>query len=154
MRRFLICLVSCLMVWSLIGGALGEDEHTFMTVIASQLNGRAYPTTKSVQEAFFDYGDRIEATGKWSDDYQWVEVVGSESGTTWCKAQYLTERTESFTVINEGRKAVKIRKSPVDGKVVGYLKAGKTLKISQVILGWGKCQSGWIDLEYLCEDYD
>lgn len=132
-------------------------EHAFgsemvpMRVIASQLNGRAWPTRKSQLEAFFDYGDIVQATGKWSDDHDWVEIKGGESGTVWCDARYLTERMDHFIASNEGRRSVKIRKHPVDGKVVGYLRGGKTLKITQVVLGWGRCDRGWIDLGYLCE---
>lgn len=141
-----VCLVVCLCLAQV---AFGEERT--MYVIADLLNGRAWPTTKSRQEAFFEYGDQVTATGKWSEDKQWIEIKGGEGGTVWCKAQYLTERMNSFTASNEGRKSVRIRKSPVNGKVVGYLKGGRTLEITQVILGWGKCGKGWIDMEYLCE---
>lgn len=152
-KHFWIVIVIVVVLLTIARHGFGE-ETIRMTVIASQLNGRAWPTTKSRQEAFFDYGDMVEATGKWSEDKKWVEIKGGEGGTVWCMAKYLTERTDSFVASNEGRKAVKIRKSPVDGKVVGYLKGGKTVKISQVILGWGKCKTGWIDLSYLCEEVD
>ena len=149
-RNFWIVLVILVVLFAVMKNAFGE-EPVSMTVIASQLNGRAWPTTKSRQEAFFDYGDVIESTGKWSDDRKWVEIKGGEGGTVWCMAKYLTERMDCFVASNEGRRSVKIRNVPVDGKVVGYLKGGKAVKISQVILGWGKCKSGWIDLDYLCE---
>lgn len=151
--RFLVVLITLVMVFTSV--SIAEDaevsEPVEMIVIASQLNGRAYPTKKSSKEAFFDYGDVVNATGKWSEDHKWIEIMAGEGGTVWCKAEYLTERTDSFIASNEGRKAVRIRKSPVDGRVTGYLKAGKTTKITQVILGWGKCSKGWIDLGYLCE---
>ncbi|MBO6270839.1 MAG: SH3 domain-containing protein [Clostridium sp.] len=150
LRDFWIVLVVIVVLFAAVKCAFGEDSVK-MTVIASQLNGRAFPTTKSRQEALFDYGDVVNSTGKWSDDHKWIEIKGGEGGTVWCMAKYLTERMDCFTASNEGRRAVKIRKTPVDGKVIGYLKEGKTVEISQVILGWGKCKSGWIDLGYLCE---
>lgn len=150
LRHFWIWIAVIVALFAAMKWAIGEGETT-MFVTASQLNGRAFPTTKSRVEAFFDYGDLVEATGKWSDDHKWVEIKGGEGGTVWCMARYLTERTESFKAVNEGRKSVNIRKSPVEGKVVGKLKGGRMIKISQVVLGWGKCKSGWIDLEYLCE---
>lgn len=120
-----------------------------MVVTATMLNGRAKPTTKSTIEAFFDRGDLVEPTGKWSDDRQWVEVVAGETGTVWCAAGYLTECPEPVYFINDYGASVKIRRSPVDGKVVGYLKPDETLLITQVVLGWGKSDKGWINIGYL-----
>ena len=122
-----------------------------LQVTASVLNGRAWPRKSAKVEAFWDDGDWVESTGKWSNDHQWVEIYGGEDGTVWCSIRYLTERPMPFKVQNEGRKSVKIRKTPVDGKVVGYLKSGQTTTITQVVLGWGKCKSGWIDIGYLVE---
>lgn len=149
-KYFWIVIVIAVIVFCFMEKAFGDDSIQ-VRVIANQLNGRSWPTVKSRQEALFDYGDVIEATGKWSDDHNWIEVKAGEDGTVWCKACYLTERMDSFVASNEGKRAVKIRKRPIDGKVVGYLKGGRTLKITQVVLGWGKCNSGWIDLGYLCE---
>lgn len=115
------------------------------------LNGRAWPRKTASIEAHYADGEWVDATGKWSDDHKWIEVVGGESGTVWCSMAYLTERPHSFKVLNEHKTGVKIRKTPVNGTVVGYLKPGKTLTITQVVLGWGKCKSGWIDLQYLVE---
>ena len=155
-----VLTILCIFIFGVVlfttgrGESIEDEEHiepVYLTVIASQLNCRAFPTTKSHKEAFFDYGDVIEATGKWSEDYKWIEVVAGEGGSAWCMAKYLTERTDSFIASNEGRKSVRIRKSPVDGRVMGYLRPEKTVKITQVVLGWGKCKKGWIDLGYLCE---
>lgn len=94
----------------------------------------------------------LEATGEWSDDHKWVQVRGGEIGLVWCCADYVTERTDAFRVTNESKRKIKIRSKPVNGKVTGYLKPGRSLTISRVVLGWGKCKSGWIDLEYLIEE--
>lgn len=136
----------------LIPTASVSEEPTAieMYVLASQLNGRDRPSKKAHIEARFDYGETVQCTGKWSDDMQWLEVKGGESGTCWCKAKYLTERFNSFKVENEHKTRIKIRNWP-EGKVRSYLGAGKTIEITQVLLGWGKCSRGWIDLGYLVE---
>ena len=133
------------------GGQPIKDDAPRLMVTASVLNGRAWPRKTAHKEAFWDDGDWVYSTGKWSDDRKWVEVYGGEAGTCWCYVQYLNERTESFKALNECGHKVKIRKTPVDGKVTGYLKNGKTVTITQVVLGWGKCKTGWIDLGYLVE---
>ena len=142
-----IILLACALF---MNPAIGEGDAKLL-VTASILNGRAWPRTTAKIEAFYDDGEWVDATGKWSDDRKWIEVIGGETGTVWCAMKYLTERPMTFKVINENRSSVKIRKHPVDGAVVGYLKPGKTLKITQVVLGWGKCKSGWVDLDYLVE---
>lgn len=127
-------------------------EETAFYVTANLLNGRLLPNRHASIEAFFDHGDCLEGTGNWSKDHLWVEVVAGENGVAWCDIRYLTERTDSFKVRNYGRKPVKIRSHPVNGRIVGYLKPNKTLTISRVVLGWGRCKSGWIDLECVIEE--
>lgn len=120
-------------------------------MIPRLLNGRANPTKIAQIESKFDSGDILEFTGNWSKDYQWVEVYGGETGTVWVHIDYVSEVTKPYTVKNYDYKEVKIRSSPVKGKVKGYLKKGKTLEITQVIDNWGRCSKGWIDLSYLEE---
>ena len=141
-------LLSLILLTALIvSTAISED----LIVTASILNGRERPGTNAAIEAFWDRGDLVEPTGEWSTDHQWVEIFGGETGTVWCSIKYLTERSEPFKVTNENRSSIKIRKRPVNGTVIGYLKPGKTITITQVVLGWGKCKSGWVDLGYLVE---
>lgn len=131
-------------------GKAEDSKEVQMYVIASQLNGRAFPTKKAQIEARFDYGEVVTSTGRWSEDMKWVEIKGGDSGTCWCKADYLTERLHPFTVENEHKTKIKIRSLP-NGKARSYLGPGRTLKITQVVLGWGKSKRGWVDLEYLIE---
>ena len=128
------------------------DELTNMYVTASILNGRASPSKKATKEARFDNGDRVQTTGEWSSDYHWIEIIGGETGTVWCDIRYLTERKGVFMVRNNHKTPVKIRKFPVKGKITGYLKKGKSIVIDQVVLGWGHCEMGWIDLFYVDEE--
>ena len=117
-----------------------------MYVMVNLLNGRASPSKKAKIEARFDQGDDILATGEWSEDHHWIEVVGGETGTVWVYADYVSENKGHFYVINENYKQVKIRARPIDGKITGYLKRGKIIDVTSVVLGWGKTDKGWIDL--------
>lgn len=152
-RVFLVILAFTI----LFSTALAYDETNieghFVTVTARLLNGRMTPSKGAMKTAFFDRGDVVELTGRWSDDHDWVEVVAGEAGTCWVARQYVTERTESFTVYNRDYKKVKIRKKPYDkSKVAGYLRKDREIEITKVLLGWGKCKLGWIDLYYVEEE--
>ena len=150
------CLFLCLFML-ISSSALAVDDsnmegHTAI-VTAKLLNGRMNPSKGAMKTAFFDRGDTIELTGYWSDDHEWVEVYAGESGACWVAKQYVTERTGTFTVVNTDYNKVKIRKKPTDmSKTTGYLKQGKEIEITQVLLGWGRCKLGWIDLYYVQEE--
>ena len=113
------------------------------------LNGRANPRRTGFVEARFDEGDRLDATGEWSPDHHWIEVYGGETGTVWVYADYVSESKRDIQMMNVDHNKVKIRSRPVDGKITGYLKRGKKVVITHVVLGWGKCSKGWIDLSLL-----
>jgi len=157
MRRaialFLLLFLATVAVLAFTARPAHASEEVQMYVIASQLNGRTFPSKKSNVECRFDYGEIVTSTGNWSDDMKWVEVKGGENGTCWCSSNYLTERLREFTVENEHKTKIKIRSTP-GGKVRSYLKPGGKLKITQVVLGWGKSSRGWVDLEYLIEIED
>ena len=155
MKRIL-CLLLCLFVLVPSACMAVDDSnmegHTAI-VTAKLLNGRMNPSKGAMKTAFFDRGDAIELTGYWSDDHEWVEVYAGEAGACWVAKQYVTERTGSFTVINSDYNKVKIRKKPTEkSKTTGYLRQGKEIEITQVILGWGRCKLGWIDLYYVQEE--
>lgn len=122
-----------------------------MFVMATQLNGRANPRKTAFVEARFDQGDTIKATGEWSKDHHWIEVEGGETGTVWVYADYVSERKRIFTMKNVNYKTVRIRSRPIDGRVNGYVRKGKCVEITRVVLGWGKCKNGWVDLSLLEE---
>lgn len=154
MKRIICAVLAAVLLFGLAYAAedANMDGH-YVTVTARLLNGRMSPSKGAMKTAFFDSGDRLELTGWWSDDYNWVEVYAGEAGACWVARQYVTERTESFVVANTEYDKIKIRKKPSDkGKVIGYLKRGREVEITQVILGWGKCKSGWIDLYYVQEE--
>ena len=98
-----------------------------------------------------DHGDILEATGEWSKDHKWIEVVGGETGTVWVYISYISERRHYYAKNVDYRK-VKVRKWPVVGKVTGYIHRGQVVDITQTVLGWGKTNKGWVDLFYLEEE--
>ena len=118
------------------------------------LNGRANPRKTAFVESRFDQGDALELTGEWSEDHRWVEVIGGETGTVWVCIDYISERKTAYKVKNVRYNKVKIRSRPVNGRVIGYLKKGKTTEITREIMGWGKCARGWVELWYLEEEDD
>ena len=128
-----------------------EEKSDYIPVIvqARLLNGRASPSKKAEVLAFFDKNDILQATGEWSEDHHWIEVVGGEMGCVWVYADYVNEVDYSFRVWNIDYKQVKIRSRPIDGKITGYLKRDRSIEITQVVMGWGKCSKGWIDLNYV-----
>ena len=132
--------------------AQSEEYTELLRVTANHLNGRSAPGKKNRIEAMFDEGDILEATGEWNKTHTWVEVKGGENGTVWCDARYVNALEQPITVKYKGKGKVKIRKTPVNGKITGYLKSGKEIEITQVVLGWAKCSKGWIDLDYLTEE--
>ena len=156
-RYFIVFLCVCCL-FSLVTDGRCEEEYVesidygTLMVTASVLNGRRLPTKNAPVEARFDFGDKITPTGEWSHDKKWVEVKGGETGTVWVRLSYVTEEWGVFTYRNTSTKKVKIRKGPVNGKLVGYLGANKTVDIDQVVLGWGHCKRGWIDMTYLEKD--
>lgn len=120
-------------------------------VIATDLNCRMYPRKSSIAVTSLENGQEILLTGKWSDDKRWVEVYHSEYGKLWCDYHYLTERTDDFSIETLWDTPIKIRSQAFKGRVTGYLKKGREIEITQVVLGWGKCRQGWIDLSYCIE---
>lgn len=154
MKRTII--VICMVIF-LLGTAYAYDTTNitghFVTVTARLLNGRMTPDKGSAKTAFFDEGDTIELTGRWSNDHEWVEVIAGEAGNCWVSKSYVTERTEPYTVYNRNYNKIKIRKKPSDkSRVSGYLRKGRGIEITKVLLGWGKCKLGWIDLYYVEEE--
>lgn len=144
-----MCVLTFAILWLTEVNAESEYGGTKLYVTANRLNGRSRPSKKSSIEAIFDKGDELITTGQWSDNYQWIEVYGGETGTVWCKAEYLTERYSAFTVVNLNPGKIKIRSKPINGKITGYLKSNQRIDIYQSILGWGRTDKGWIDLSWL-----
>ena len=155
-RRLAAMLIAAVMALGAFAAAEEPEEKEYapLYVLADVLNGRSLPTKKAGIEARFDFSDQVQPTGRMSKDREWIEVIGGESGTVWVSSRYVSERFFEFTVTNENNGKVKIRSKIDGGKVRGYVKNGKSIEIDQVVLGWGHCRQGWVDLEYCIEEVD
>ena len=155
-RRLAAMLIAAVMALGAFAAAEEPEEKEYapLYVLADVLNGRSLPTKKAGIEARFDFSDQVQPTGRMSKDREWIEVIGGESGTVWVSSRYVSERFFEFTVTNENNGKVKIRSKIDGGKVRGYVKNGKSIEIDQVVLGWGHCRQGWVDLEYLIVEDD
>lgn len=151
MRKVLTAALSIALSFAILCSVSIAEEPAKLTVRAKLLNGRSAPRKTASIEARFDFDDILEPTGAWSNDWKWVEVIGGETGTVWVYISYVSERTH-YTVTNEKHNCVKIRKSPVNGRVVGYVKKGRSVDIEQKIGNWGKTKKGWVDLDYFIEE--
>ena len=148
-------LLVCCMIFLTVSLAEETTEIPNQSEVIVQVKlllGRARPSRKAKIEARFDKGDVLIATGDWSPDHHWIEVYGGETGTVWVYADYVSERKAHIFVVNENYKKVKIRARPFDGKITGYLKKGKMIDVTNVVLGWGKTEKGWIEMFYV-EEY-
>lgn len=123
----------------------GFGETLFVVTNGDYLNGRARPDKNAPIEARFDNGDAVEAL---SIQNGWVEVIGGETGTVWCKAEYLSDsQSDSATYRNTSGGRVFVRSEP-SGKKTGRIDAGKKVKVSRQIGNWGYIGSGWVDLSF------
>lgn len=160
-KRLYILIVAVILIFAaalfLSGQAYSEGiydeefEDVPMYVVADELNLRTTPSKRGYTIARALDGDVLHTAGEWSKDYRWVKIFHVEYGWLWCSYHYLTERTDEFYVETLWDTPIKIRKEAVNGRVTGYLRKGKQMKITQVVLGWGKCRQGWIDLSYCIE---
>lgn len=149
----LIAIV-CVVLSALHSVGLAEEDYAPLYVTADMLNAREQPTKKAPVAGMYYFGDELQPTGKISKDREWVEVYGGEAGTMWVKACYVSERYAEFIVKNENNGKVKIRSRMGEGKVRGYVRNGQSIEIDRVVLGWGHCKKGWVDLEYFIEEVE
>ena len=54
-----------------------------------------------------------------------------------------------YTLWEEG---IRIRSKPGKGRVTGRARKDQILEITQIVLGYGKCSRGWVDLSYFIEE--
>jgi len=127
-----------------------DDEFVGIPVYvtANHLNLRMSPGKTGYVVTTAEKGDILTATGEWSKDYRWIELYHAEYGYLWCDYHYVSEIEEPIKAETLWETPLKIRKQVVNGRVTGYLRRGREIEITQIILGWGKCRVGWIDLEY------
>ena len=138
------CLVFIFIFLLIANAAKAETVYC----IADKLNGRYAPSTKSDKEMVLFYGDEVEALEL--NDSGWVKIIGGESGTVWCKAEFLSASVEPRKWKNTSGGSVNMRKAPsLEAKTCGRVKKGRVMKITAEVLGWGYIKDqGWVDLDY------
>lgn len=153
--RFLVIMAALSLIWLIIEfyfpiGSLAEEQIVTypMYINTRLLNGREYPSTKSSIEAWFEKGEAVEAIKL--NDQGWVLVEGGETGVVWCKAEYLSESETIRKWKNTSGGSVNLRKNPsAESKRVGRIKAGRIMRITAEVFGWGYIKDqGWVDLSY------
>lgn len=146
MKKVLPVIIFFLALWAFLLLAVwaAAGETLYVCTERDDLNARYAPTTASTIEMRLPPGEEVEAIS-YKDG--WVEIVGGESGTSWCKAEYLSSTLEPafFTNISGGR--VFLRES-IEGKKNGSVRANKTILVTRQIFGWGYTGHGWVDLRF------
>lgn len=143
----IFCFISCC-----VAEETEEPEQPKLYVMTKLLYGRIRPGKKHAALCEFELGTPLQPTGRMSDDHCWVEIETAEGELAWCNVEYLSERLDIFHIYSLGDEAIKIRKHPGAGKVTGYVRKEKVLEITQVVMGYGRCKKGWVDLSYFIED--
>lgn len=141
MKKIIIFVLLFLTI--VINNAMAES--TTLVVTVDELNGRAEPTTKSNVEMRLYKDDEVTFVS-YTDG--WVEIIGGETGTVFCKAEYLSEKDANLGIyknISDGR--VNVRDS-IEGKRIGSIAVNKNVEVSSIILNWGYIGNGWVDLQY------
>lgn len=146
-----IATITAIAICSLMLTAYADSTTVY--VVASELNGRSEANRKSSVEACFFRDDELDALG-----YQngWVEVVGGETGTVFCKAEHLTEYDTDARYKNTSGGRVFIHRELGDdsGDVNHAVKNGKCVTITRVLFGYGYMGSGWVELSYFEREDD
>ena len=148
--------ITVMAVFAVIGTeAEAEEEPTELQplyVISDGLNARLRPSKKSMIMTQFEFLDILQPTGRWSSDHGWIEILDPEYGELWININYVSDRLDIFEVYSLNDHPIKVRSKPVTGKVKKNLKKEEHTWITQSVLGYGKCEWGWVDLGYFIEE--
>ena len=147
-------LIAWIIILMLVIPAAFADEETVLYTMSKNLQGRIRPGKKYESLVSFDIWTQLYPTGRLSDDRMWVEVRTIEGDLVWCSINYLTERIDVIHVYTLWESGVKIRSRPGGGKVTGIARKEQVLEITNVVMGYGKCSKGWVELDYFIEDYE
>lgn len=141
MKRFL-------MLFTLIATLIANvaiSETLYVCTNGDDLNGRAAPSKNADIEMRIPNGEKVEAV---SYRGGWVEVLGGETGTVWCKAEYLSSAQEAAEYRNSSGGRVFVRDGIEGAKTGLVVRANDTVSVSREINGWGYIRSGWVNLKF------
>lgn len=144
----ILCVLCVLMA---AVSALAEENPT-LYVMCKDLQGRIRPGKRYEALVSFDMWTPLNPTGRISDDRQWVEVRTAEGDLVWCNINYLTETRNMLRIYTLWDEGVKIRSKPGGGKVTGIARKEQVLDITQVVMGYGRCSKGWVEMDYFIID--
>lgn len=119
-------------------------ETLYVCTDGDDLNGRERPDKHSPIMMKIPNGDTVEAL---STKDGWVEVVGGESNTSWCKAEYLSSVQDAVSFRNTSGGRVFVRDG-IEGAKTGVIRANKAITVTRQIFGWGYTGFGWVDLQF------
>ncbi|MDD3336769.1 MAG: SH3 domain-containing protein [Eubacteriales bacterium] len=149
----LALIVTLIIIVAAINIALGISTAGAESILyaavseGSSLNGRAEPDKHSERCASYAAGDELTVIS-----YQdgWYEVVGSEYGTCWVSADYVSDTPQTgekaAKIVSNGR--VALRDKP-DGERVGWLHNGDSVTLYATADGWAHITGGWVMEEYV-----
>lgn len=146
MKRFLAIVFLLLFIWSVVAllSHSANAEILYSCTIRDDLNGRSRPSTSASIEMRIPPGEPVEAV---SFKDGWVEVVGGEGGTSWCKAEYLSSTQDAVYFKNTSGGRVFLRDG-IEGAKNGVVKANRVVLVTRQVFGWGYIGSGWVNLSY------
>lgn len=147
-----LAVMVCCMV--LMNEAYSEEEEEMPLVYAMSKNllGRIRPGKKYEALTSFDIWTPLRPTGRMSEDRMWIEVKTWESELVWVSINYVTETRDVIRVYTLWDEGVKIRSKPGAGKTTGIAKKEQILEITQVVMGYGRCSKGWVEMDYFIQD--
>lgn len=121
------------------------SETLTVVITSGHLNARAEPEKGAEITMRLEAGDTVEAV---SVKDGWIEVAGGETGTSWCKAEYLSSSSDSpHTYVNTSGGRVRVR-DEIGGDHAGWVRSGASITVTRTVLGWGYIGSGWVDLSF------
>lgn len=141
MKRFLMLFT---LIATLIAN-IAISETLYVCTNGDDLNGRAKPSIDADIEMRIPNGEEVEAV---SYSGGWVEIVGGETVTSWCKAEYLSSTQEPAEYRNSSGGRVFIRDGIEGAKTGLVVRANGIVTVTRQINGWGYIGKGWVNLKY------
>lgn len=123
-------------------------ETLYVVTQGDDLNGRSEPSIHAPVEMRIPNGEAVQSV---SSQNGWVEIVGGETGTVWCREEYLSSAPEASKFRNVSGGRVFVRDTVKGHKTGLEVPANKTVTVRIQRDGWGKVSSGWVDLSFFEE---
>ncbi len=151
-KMFLIVVVVAVLFFLSYAKSEEFDTYTMYVVVDSEsvLNGRAKPSAESEIVAIYNLGNELKII---SIENGWANVIGSEYGTCYVFAKYLSyekpfDEGVKMIVVSNGR--VAIREEPDKESIIEkWVNNGDELFAFASVNGFYKVDDGYIMCEFL-----